>query len=114
MTNENNEDLPKPILIKDLGMMFHTESSSERKRFGIYECGFCGTEFRASTQDILRGITKSCGCYKKRRISEANKTHGLAHTRLNNIWRGMKKRIFGEYTKRYNNRALLKSIFVFL
>lgn len=103
MTNENNEDLPKPILVEDLGMMFHTESSSERKRFGIYECGFCGTEFRASTQDILRGITKSCGCYKKRRISEANKTHGLADTKLNNIWRGMKKRIFGEYTKRYSD-----------
>ena len=42
MTNENNEDLPKPILLEDLGMMFATESSKKKVRFGLYKCGFCG------------------------------------------------------------------------
>ena len=27
-----DEDLPKPLLIEDLGMMFHTESSKRNER----------------------------------------------------------------------------------
>jgi hypothetical protein len=37
-----NEELPKPVLIKNLGMLFATESSSRKARYGIYKCGFCG------------------------------------------------------------------------
>ena len=73
MTDENTGDLPKPILIEDLGMMFHTESSKQKKRFGIYKCGFCGTNFKANTYDINRGDIKCCGCYHKRRNSETHK-----------------------------------------
>ena len=87
-----NEDLPKPILIEDLGMIFATESSKRKCRFGIYRCGFCGTRFKANTQNILRGKTESCGCYHKRRLSEIHKTHGLSNTRLGRIWADIKNR----------------------
>ena len=103
MTNENNEDLPKPILIEDLGMIFATESSKTKVRFGLYKCGFCGNEFKANTQHILRGKTKSCGCYKKRRAIETNKTHGLGYTRLYKIWASMKDRVFNIKHKQYND-----------
>ena len=33
-----DEDLPKPLLIEDLGMMFHMESSKRKTRFGLYKC----------------------------------------------------------------------------
>jgi hypothetical protein len=103
MTNENNEDLPKPILLlEDLGMMFATESSKKKVRFGLYKCGFCGSEFRARTQHILRGNTKSCGCYKKRTTSETHKTHGLGCTRLYDIWKNMKDRTLNPMCKQYN------------
>ena len=103
MTNENNKDLPKPILIEDLGMMFITESSKYKVRYGIYKCGFCGNEFKANTQHILRGKTKSCGCYKKRRAIETNKTHGLWYTRLYKIWASMKDRVFNIKHKAYQD-----------
>ena len=90
MTNENNKDLPKPILIEDLGMMFTTESSKGKTRFGLYKCGFCGEEFRTQINSVKRGDTKSCGCYRKRRASETHKTHGLIGTRLYKIWKGIK------------------------
>ena len=93
----------KPILIEDLGMMFHTESSKERKRFGIYKCGFCGTNFKANTNDINRGYIKSCGCYQKRRVSETHKTHGKRHTRLYKIWINIKDRVLNPKNKRYND-----------
>jgi hypothetical protein len=36
------EEYPKLILIEDLGMMYATEKSNKKTRFGIYKCGFCG------------------------------------------------------------------------
>lgn len=66
MIDENKEDYPKPILVEDLGRMFPNENSKRKARYGIYKCGFCGTEFKANTYDINRGYIKSCGCYHKR------------------------------------------------
>jgi hypothetical protein len=105
--DELNEDsileIPKPILIKNLGMMFATENSKERKRFGLYKCGFCGTEFRTNTYKVNVGLVKSCGCYKKRRVSETHKTHGLRSTGLYKIWRDIKSRTLNPKNKRYSD-----------
>ena len=97
------EEILKPILIKELGMMFHTETSKWKSRYGIYKCGFCGNEFKAYTRGILRGKTRSCGCYHKRRASETHKTHGLRSTRLYDIWAEIKNRTLNPKHKRYNN-----------
>ena len=103
MTNGNNEELPKPILIEDLGYLYPNENSKSKARFGIYKCGFCGTKFKALTFNVKNGNTKSCGCYQKRRTSESNKTHGLGYTRLYNIWANMKDRVFNTKNKQYND-----------
>ena len=79
-------EIPKLILIEDLGMMYPTKNSKQKTRLGIYKCGFCGNEFRTQTFKVKSGHTKSCGCYKKRRMSESTKTHNLTNTRLYNIW----------------------------
>jgi hypothetical protein len=100
---KNSEDLPKPILIKNLGMMFPTEKSKQKTRFGLYKCGFCGNEFKANTNNVVQGKTRSCGCYNKRRTSETHKTHGLRHTKLYNIWNSMKDRVFNIKNKAYKN-----------
>ena len=97
------EEILKPIPIKDLGMRFPTKNSKERKRFGIYKCGFCGTNFKANTNDINRGYIKSCGCYNKRRVSETHKTHGKRHTRLYKIWINIKDRVLNPKNKRYSD-----------
>ena len=103
MKDISKEDLPKLILIEDLGMMYATENSKRKIRFGIYKCGFCGTNFKAITNDINRGDTKSCGCYQKRRTSESNKTHGLIETRLYRIWASIKDRTLNIKHKQYND-----------
>ena len=97
------EDYPKPILIEDLGMKFPTENSKAKMKFGIYRCGFCGTNFKARVYDINRGTAKSCGCYKKRRASETHKTHGLGYTRLYYIWSTLKDRILNPKHKSYKD-----------
>ena len=97
------EDLPKPILLEDLGMVFHTESSKRKVRFGLYKCGFCDKEFKTQTSSINSGNTKSCGCYNKRRLSETHKTHGLGSTSLYRIWINIKTRILNPKDKHYND-----------
>ena len=103
MKDLTEEDLPKPILLEDLGMMFATEESKRKIRFGIYKCGFCGTNFKANTNDINRGYIKSCGCYHKRRASETNKTHGLIGIKLYHIWVQIKGRTLNSKHKQYND-----------
>jgi hypothetical protein len=74
--------------------MFTTENSKERKRFGLYKCGFCGKEFKANTQHILSGHTKSCGCYGK---------HNLSNTKLYEVWGAIKNRTLNPKNKQYND-----------
>ena len=97
------EEIPKPILLEDLGKMFATENSKGRKRFGLYKCGFCGKEFRTQTFMVKNGNTKSCGCYKKIKVSESAKKHGLSHTRLYTIFAKIKSRAYNPKNKRYND-----------
>jgi hypothetical protein len=101
MTEESKEDLPKPVLIKNLGMMYATENSKERKRFGIYECGFCGNEFKANTSDIKSNKIKSCGCYHKLKVKEVNTKHNLVGTKLYNVWKDIKRRTLNPKHKYY-------------
>ena len=95
------EELPKPILIEDLGMMFMTKKSKYKTRFGLFICGFCGTKFKARVYDIKNKHTKSCGCYNKRRIKESNNIHGLGSTRLYTIWGDIKRRTLNPKHKYY-------------
>ena len=103
MKDLTEEYLPKPILIEDLGMMYPTEKSKQKTRFGIYKCSFCGTKFKAIINLVKRGNTKSCGCYNKRRVKESNITHGLGTTRLYVIWAGIKDRTLNPKYKHYND-----------
>ena len=96
-------ELPKPILIEDLGMIFATESSKQKSRYGIYECGFCGTRFKTLTANVKRKHTNSCGCYNKIKVSESTKKHGLSNTRLNRIWSNIKTRTLNPKNKRYRD-----------
>ena len=88
-------EIPKLILIEDLGTMFVTENSKKKARYGIYKCGFCGTEFRTQINNVKNGNTKSCGCYTKK--------HGLKNTRLYRIWGGIKDRTLNIKTREFPN-----------
>ena len=98
------EELPEPILIEDLGMMFATENSKRKHRYGLYKCGFCGNEFKANTYNINSGHNKSCGCYHKKIKSEGiNRKHNLSNTRLYNTWSKLKNRVLNPKDKQYND-----------
>jgi transcription elongation factor Elf1 len=98
-----NLTYPKPILIKDLDYLYPKEDSKQKRRYGIYKCGFCGNEFKSISYLIKSGHTKSCGCHNKRRTKEVNTKHGLRSTRLYNIWSKLKGRVLNPKNKKHND-----------
>lgn len=89
------EEDNKPILLEDLGTHYPSETSKDRKRYGLYKCGYCGKEFKARTAHILRGATKSCGC--------VHSPHGLARHPLYSTWKNMRSRCLDKSNSKYEN-----------
>lgn len=57
----------------------------------ICQCD-CGKEVIATRDKLLKGATKSCGCYIRDVVTSRNKTHGLSKCRLYHVWHSMKDR----------------------
>ena len=62
----------------------------------------CGNETIVYSGNLTGGVTRSCGCYNKERIKEANVTHGDSDTRLYSIYLGMKNRCYNKNEPAYN------------
>ena len=86
-----------PVLLEDLGMRYPTENSKQKKRYGIYQCQYCGKEFVVAMYQVKRGASKSCGCICPRCV----KPHGLTQHPLYGTWRMMKARCYNSNTEKY-------------
>ena len=93
---ENIEKDMSPKLIQDLGIMFASEGSKERRRYGLYKCGHCGEEFKAKTTRIKSGVIKSCGCL-------VGEYHGMKKHRFYATYRNMMKRCYTKSDPSYKN-----------
>lgn len=85
-----------PKLIQDLGIMFASEGSKERRRYGLYKCGHCGEEFKAKTTRIKSGVIKSCGCL-------VGEYHGMKKHRFYDTYRNMMKRCYTKSNPAYKH-----------
>lgn len=73
----------------------------------------CGKKIVVYGNNLRRGYTQSCGCYRHecelQRIETQLKTHGESHgknkTRLYGIWTGMRTRCFNNHAKSYERFA---------
>ena len=68
----------------------------------------CGNEVTVSSNGLMSGKTKSCGCYQRDRTSESHRTHGARGNhkntdRLYNIWNSMRKRCYTKTCKDYKD-----------
>lgn len=79
----------------------------------LCECE-CGNEIVASSNNLRKGHTKSCGCIRKKNAaSQAQKAgdirglqmfkHGLHGTRLYNVWKSMHQRCSNPNNKFYKD-----------
>jgi hypothetical protein len=79
------------MLIKELGMMFATETSKRKTRYGLYKCS-CGNEFKTTMGGIKSGNALSCGCYNTQQRINTNIKHNLCHHPMYRIWTNMIQR----------------------
>lgn len=63
----------------------------------------CGNFVIVPSGRLVTNNTKSCGCYKISAIKNTATKHGYRHTRLYEIWLGMKKRCNNKNCKAFNN-----------
>ena len=80
------------------------DDRNTRKTYFYCQCD-CGNVKSVRSDSLISGAIRSCGCMKKEqdRINlEANHKHKMSHTRLYDIWQGMKKRCYNPHDARYH------------
>lgn len=71
-------------------------------RYHTYECICnCGKTTVATRNNLRKGHTTSCGCYKKQRISETKTRHGGSDLPEYGSWNGAKDRCYNKKNKKY-------------
>jgi hypothetical protein len=83
----------KPRLIQDLGCFKPKPTSNYKRRYGIFECPYCGKIFRTDTVEVNKGRIVSCGCHLMSLLKGGlGTTHGLSKTKIHAVWGSMKGR----------------------
>lgn len=85
-------------LIKDLGLLYPTATSKQRRRCGIYECPDC----LIHVQQIANNTDKTSRCKSCAAIHRAT-THGESKTRLYRSWKSMRRRCNNPRDKNYKS-----------
>ena len=96
----------KDLTNKKFGRLKALNLCNYRNKYGraMWHCICdCGKEIDVSSNSLLKGNTKSCGCYKLDLISNRNKTHAESKTKLYQIWVSMRKRCVNKNDKAYQN-----------
>lgn len=76
-------------LIKDVGMMYATDKSKNKTRFGIFECSICKVHFKAGIGRVkYTGQDKCHSCSASIRGTR----HGNHKDKIYNTWSMMKQR----------------------
>jgi hypothetical protein len=85
----------------------YTDTKGKRRSQWLCRCE-CGTEKLVLQDNLVRGLTKSCGCYEKERARELisknrpkGTEHGMSDTRIYKIWDGIKQRCYRTYSSVY-------------
>ena len=74
----------------------------DRNGLEYYYCTCsCGTRRIVNKKNLLSGVSKSCGCYKKERASKSKYSH--KNKRLYSIWKNIKTRCNNKNTARYKD-----------
>lgn len=80
----------------------------ERKNHKYYLCQCdCGKNTIVERSSLIRGNTKSCGCFKKEYLktlidNPLRKIHGGTGSRIFNIWRGIKSRCYNKNNQSFS------------
>lgn len=63
----------------------------------------CGNATSAQSSNLIRGLTKSCGCIHRETVSRSSRTHAKSGSKTYRIWSNMKARCTNPKSKSYKN-----------
>lgn len=63
----------------------------------------CGNEKMIMGSSLRKGMTTSCGCYRKENLLKCSVKHGKKSTRLYTVWQDMKMRCINPNNEAYKN-----------
>lgn len=67
----------------------------------------CGNVVIVSLANVLKGTTRSCGCFRSelnsKRCASRNLSHGMRNTSIYHTWDSMKQRCFNKNSRPYKN-----------
>lgn len=69
----------------------------------------CGNEVVVLGENLRKGASRSCGCFRKDEMSARNSTHRSTNTKLYGVWGSMKARCYNKSVKyycRYGGRGI--------
>lgn len=69
------------------------KDTTKDSRYFLFECE-CGKVKSIIADNVKRGATKSCGCLQIKSRHTNHKTHGLGHTRIDNIYKAIIQRCY--------------------
>lgn len=97
-----NTTINNIVFLKEIESVRYASGSVVRK--GNFKC-FCGNIFTCTIKTIFNGHTKSCGCTKGFKISQARLKHGFAlnKTPEYNCWCAIKARCRNTKTMQYKD-----------
>jgi hypothetical protein len=85
----------------------HSRRPYRNTQVTVWHCRCdCGNEITAYTGNLLRGRTKSCGCWQDESRQIQSVTHGKSHTPEWYIWVHMRERCKGTWQKNYGGRGI--------
>jgi hypothetical protein len=79
------------------------KSSEKRGLNALWVCVCsCGKQTLVTTSNLNSGNSASCGCFRKEKVSEACRTHGMRDSSEYSIWTGMIQRCQNEKATSYS------------
>lgn len=92
----------KNLLGKRFHMLEVISQSEKINKCSRWNCRCdCGQEVTVDCSKLTSGIKTSCGCEKRRMMSELKKIHGMSRTRIYHIWMAMKNRCYRVSSQKY-------------
>lgn len=80
---------------------FHHKDKN-RSRYYLCKCD-CGNEVVVYKYNLIRGLTKSCGCLNSELATKRFRKHHLTGSRIYRCWIGMKNRCYNKNEPRYSD-----------
>lgn len=74
--------------------------NASKRSMWLCQCD-CGNQTISAAGSLLRGDSKSCGCYAAERTTQTHVTHGMSKTPEFRVWTNMRSRCFCKSTPNY-------------